>query len=64
VVSPKSNGDGFLLVMDTAFMAFVMKVEVFLVLMQVAVVGVDDGGVVSVDVVNGGVDVVDGGVGF
>ena len=37
VVSVNSNGDGLLLVMDTAFGR---KVKVFLVLMQVAVVGV------------------------
>jgi len=57
VVSVNSNGDGLLLVMDTAFVG---KVKVFLVLMQVAVVGVVgvvDGGVVGVGVVD------DGGVG-
>jgi len=61
VVSPKSKGDGLLLVMDI----YVMKVEVFLVLMQAAVIGVDvvDGGIVGVGVVDGGVDFVDGGVG-
>ena len=54
-----SNGDGFpLVVMDTAFLTFVMKVEDFLVLMRAAVVGVGvDGGV------GGGVGGVDGGVG-
>ena len=57
MVSVNSNGDGLLLVMDTAFGR---KVKVFLVLMQVAVVGVVgvvDGGVVGVGVVD------DGGVG-
>ena len=60
MVSVNSNGDGLLLVMDTAFGR---KVKVFLVLMQVAVVGVEgvvgvvDGGVVGVGVVD------DGGVG-
>ena len=57
MVSVNSNGDGLLLVMDTAFVG---KVKVFLVLMQVAVVGVVgvvDGGVVGVGVVD------DGGVG-
>ena len=56
VVSVNSNGDGLLLVMDTAFVG---KVKVFLVLMQVAVVGVVgvvDGGVVGVGVDNVGVD--------
>lgn len=59
MVSVNSNGDGLLLVMDTAF---VRKVKVFLVLMQVAVVGVVgvvgvvDGGVVGVGVDNVGVD--------
>ena len=59
MVSVNSNGDGLLLVMDTAF---VRKVKVFLVLMQVAVVGVEgvvgvvDGGVVGVGVDNVGVD--------
>jgi hypothetical protein len=46
--------------MDTAFMAFVMKVEDFLVLIRAAVVhvGVDGGGVVvdGVDGVDVGVD--------
>ena len=56
MVSVNSNGDGLLLVMDTAFGR---KVKVFLVLMQVAVVGVVgvvDGGVVGVGVDNVGVD--------
>lgn len=59
MVSVNSNGDGLLLVMDTAFGR---KVKVFLVLMQVAVVGVVgvvgvvDGGVVGVGVDNAGVD--------
>jgi len=56
VVSVNSNGDGLLLVMDTAFMTFVVKVKVFLVLMRVAVVDVVDDGVV------GDIDVVDDGV--
>ena len=58
VLSVNSNGDGLLLVMDIAFIMFVVKV--FRVLMRVAVVGVD-GGVVDVGVV-GDVDVVDDGV--
>jgi len=56
VVSVNSNGDGLLVVMDTAFMTFVVKVKVFLVLMRVAVVDVVDDGVV------GDIDVVDDGV--
>lgn len=61
VVSVTSNGDiGFPLVMDTAVMTFVMKVEDFLVLMGAAVVGVGvDSGGVGVGGV-GGVDGVDG----